>query len=64
MWVDVVSLGAAAGALKDVEVLDVVLSLSCTEATGADFLMSLCDLRIGAGSFGVETVLVVVRSKT
>ena len=60
-----VSVGAAVGALRDVEVvLDVVMSLSCTEATGADFLMSLCDLRIGADSFGVETVLVVFRSDT
>jgi len=51
--------------LKDVELVgDVVMSLSCTEATGADFLMSLCDLRLGAGSFGVETVLFAVRSVT
>jgi len=61
----VVSLGAAVGALRDVEVVrDVVMSLSCREATGADFLMSLCDLRIRADSFDVETVLVVVRSET
>jgi hypothetical protein len=61
----VVSLGAVVGALRDVEVVrDVVMSLSCREAMGADFLMSLCDLRIGADSFDVETVLVIVRSET
>jgi hypothetical protein len=55
----------AVGALRAVEFVgDVVMALSCTEATGADFLMSLCDLRAGACSFDVETVFVVVRSET
>ena len=48
------------GALSKVEVEDVVVS-GCTEARGADFLMSLWDLRTGAVSF-VESVFVVLRS--
>ena len=33
---------------------------ACTVASGNDFLMSLCDLRIGAVPFAVEEDLVVV----
>ena len=50
------------GAPSNVEVDDVVAPSSCTEARGADFLMSLWDLRIGAVSF-VESVLAVLRSE-
>jgi hypothetical protein len=66
-WVGALST-AAVGAARDVAPLcDDAIPLGCTEALGADFLMSLCDLRIGAGSFEAERVLVVVadvRSET
>jgi hypothetical protein len=52
------------GALSDVEsVFEVVAPLGCTVATGADFLINLCDLR--TGSFVVDSecaVLAPVRS--
>jgi hypothetical protein len=41
---------------------DVLVPSACTVASGDDFLMSLCDLRVGADSFPVERDLVVVRS--
>ena len=47
--------------MSNVEVEDVVVS-GCTEERGADFLMSLWDLRTGAVSF-VESVLAVLRSE-
>jgi len=55
-------LGAGAvGALSFVDwVPDAVVVPDCTEASGADFLMSLCGLRIGARSFEVERLFVVV----
>ena len=51
------------GALSnvEVEVEDVVVPSSCTEARGDDFFMSLWDLRTGAVSF-VESVLELLRS--
>ena len=52
---------ATVGASTDGELIgELVAPLGCTEATGADFLMSLCGLRIGAGSFEVERVFVPV----
>ena len=51
------------GALRVVESVREVLDLSgCTVASGDDFLMSLCDLRIGAVLFAVEEDFDVVRS--
>jgi hypothetical protein len=53
----------AVGALTDVaSVRDVLLRSTWTVASGDDFLMSLCDLRIGVVPFAVEEDLVVVRS--
>jgi hypothetical protein len=47
----------AVDVLRDVDpVCDDVVAFGCTDARGADFLMSLCDLRTGAGSFEVERV--------
>ena len=55
--------GEAVGALRVVESVREVLDLSgCTVASGDDFLMSLCDLRICAVPLAVEEDLVVVRS--
>ena len=51
------------GALRVVESVREVLDLSgCTVASGDDFLISLCDLRVGAVPFAVEEDFVVVRS--
>ena len=59
LWVVVPSTEVVA-ALSVVELDgDVIVPLGCTEATGADFRISLCDLRTGADSFEVESVLVV-----
>ena len=51
------------GALRAVaSVRGVFLRSTWTVASGDDFLISLCDLRVDAAPFAVEEDLVVVRS--